>query len=163
VAGLATIGLGLAVALAGLWALAPVPVLHVANATGNQTVARLPLVPEAPLRLSYVHSIYRAPAAEEFAVGDAGLALVALHSPSLAVLEYYARREPVLTTESGYTIQVAPEQHPHLAVRASAIGQRTVAYAGHELPLHRLAADGDRVTLAVERAPRLALLWDSPP
>ena len=157
---LATAVGGLALALWGLW---PVSALEIANATTHQTIARLAVAGDAPLRLTYRHSIYRAPAAEEFAVGEEGLDLVRLASPSPAVLEYYARSEPIVASGAGYEIRLAPERHAALALLASELGQRTVAYAGHELPLHHLAADGHRVTLRVVRAPRVTLLWSSPP
>ena len=153
----------LAAGVAALWTLWPVPTLQVANDTRGRPIARLVAEEGAPLHLSYVHSIYRQPAVEEFAVRAGGLELVRLASPSVAVLEYYARPEPIVPVGEVYAIQPAPELHPRLAVLVGEVGRRTVAYAGRELPLHRLAADGDRVTLQVGPAPRLALWWSGLP
>jgi hypothetical protein len=108
------------------------------------------------LQLRYVHSIYRQPATEEFAVRRDGLYLVRLASPSTAVLEYYARPEPVAPVApagSGFEIRLArPERFPGLSVLASEVGERTVVYAGRELPLHRLAGPGHRVSLSLTAA-----------
>ena len=103
-----------------------------------------------PCSLRYMHSIYRQPATEEFAVRADGLYLVRLASPSTAVLEYYARPEPVTPAGSGFEIRLArPERFPRLSVLASEVGERTVVYAGRELPLHRLAGPGHRVSLSL--------------
>jgi hypothetical protein len=141
-----------------IWSLWPVRAVQIVNATRQQTIARLAVRDGAPLRLSYVHSIYRQPGLEEFAVRPGGLELVRLGSPSVAVLEYYARPEPILPAGELYEIRPTPERYPELAVRVGPVGRRTVAYAGRELALHELAADGDRVTLQVVQMPRVALL-----
>ena len=146
--------------LALLWWLWPERTVYVANETRGQTIARLPVLDEAPLQLRYVHSVYRQPAAEEFRVRPDGLELVRLASPSVAVLEYYARAEPIAPAGEGYEIRIAGRQlYGRLSVLAGETGRRTVAYAGRELPLQCLAADGDRISLSVIRAPRLARLW----
>ena len=140
------------------WALWPVRLVQVEDAQGLP-LARLLLADDAPLQLSYVHSIYRQPAVEEFAVRADGLELVRLASPSVAVLEYYARPEPIVPDGEAHVIRPAPERYAALAVRVGAVGQRTLRYAGQILSLHGLAADGERVTLQVVQTPRLALLW----
>ena len=162
--------LGLALLLAGAaWAIWPQPTLQVVDATTRVTLARLPLQDQAPLRLTYVHSIYRQPGVEEFAVAADGLALARLASPSEAVLEYYARPEPITPASEGYEVRIQPCRNPGacaqqaaqptLSVLVSALGRRTLSYAGRELPLYELAADGGHVTLQVGWAPRLVLLW----
>jgi Domain of unknown function (DUF1850) len=143
-----------------IWSLWPVLAVQIVNETRRQTIARLAVQDGAPLRLSYVHSIYGQPGVEEFAVRPGGLELVRLGSPSAAVLEYYARPEPILTAGRLYEIRPAPQRYPQLSVRVGPVGRRTVVYAGHKLALHELAADGDRVTLEVLPVPRLALLSD---
>jgi Domain of unknown function (DUF1850) len=125
----------------------------VADETGGRPLALLPVDGDAPLQLRYVHSVYRRPATEEFAVRPDGLYLVRLASPSAAVLEYYARPEPVTATGDGFEIRLArPERFPGLSVLASEAGERTVVYAGRELPLHRLAGPGHRVSLSLTAA-----------
>jgi len=151
----AALALGLA---AGLWLLWPVRAVEITNDSARQPIARVAADDAAPLRLTYLHSIYRQPAAEEFTVRDEGLELVRLASPSVAVLEYYARPEPIVPSGGAYEIQPAPTLYRQLSVLVGAVGRRTVAYAGRELPLYQLAADGDRVSLHVGWTPRLALL-----
>jgi hypothetical protein len=140
-----------------VWSLWPVRAVQIVNDTRQQTIARLAARDGAPLRLSYVHSIYQQPGSEEFAVQPDGLELVRLASPSVAVLEYYARPEPILLAGEAYEIRPQPQRYAQLSVRVGPVGRRTVVYAGHELALHELAADGDRVTLQVVQVPRLAL------
>ena len=146
-----------------IWSLWPVRAVQIVNDTRQQTIARLAVEDRAPLRLSYVHSIYRQPGIEEFAVRPGGLDLVRLGSPSVAVLEYYARPEPIVAAGGLYEIRPAPQRYDQLSVRVGPVGRRTVVYAGHQLALHELAADGDRVTLEVVHLPRIALLSDDLP
>jgi hypothetical protein len=91
---------------------------------------------------------------EEFAVTPAGLRLVRLASPSVAVLEYYARPEPIRPAPEGYEIRVlSGPPVPRLSLLASETGQRTVRFGGRELALASLAGEGHRVSLAVTGAP----------
>ena len=140
------------------WCAWPVTTVAIVDETTGTTLALIAAEGDATLRLSYVHSIYRQPGVEEFAVREDGLYLVRISSPSVAVLEYYARPEPIESTGSGYAIQVAPTIYQRLPVKAGPVGQRTVSYAGREIPLHERAGSGDRVTLSVARVPRL-LTW----
>ena len=162
--------LGLALLLAGVaWALWPLPSMQVVDTTTRATLARLPIQDQGPLRLTYMHSIYRRPGVEEFAVDASGLVLARLASPSEAVLEYYVRPEPVVPAPEGYEIRIQPCRElspcaqpavqPTLPVLVSALGRRTLSYAGRELPLYELAAESGHVTLQVGWAPRLVLLW----
>jgi hypothetical protein len=158
-----------AVALAIGWAAWPTAVVEVRDDATGATFARWALDEAAPLRLSYVHSIYRRPGTEEFRVGSLGLTLVRLASPSEAVLEYYARPEPIARAGDEYEVRVGAcrgvptcvgaDAARRMTVLASALGRRTLLYAGHELPLYALGASGDRVAIEVGQAPRAALLW----
>jgi hypothetical protein len=142
--------------------------LRVVDETSGETLAHLPLdLGRAPgtapgtdteggreggalLQLRYRHSVYGQPAVEEFAVTPAGLRLARLASPSVAVLEYYARPEPIRPAPEGYEIRVLSDPPlPRLGLLASETGQRTVLFGGRELPLASLAGDGHRVSLAV--------------
>jgi hypothetical protein len=158
----------------GAWLATPrsraAPALRVVDETSGETLAHLPLAPEsgpgpgpemgpgagaeleggAPLQLRYRHSVYGQPAVEEFAVTPAGLRLVRLASPSVAVLEYYARPEPIRPAPEGYEIRVlSGPPVPRLTLLASETGQRTVRFGGRELALASLAGEGHRVSLAV--------------
>ena len=148
---------------AALWLAWPVQAVRLINDTNGRDLDCVAAHSGAPLRLTYVHSIYSQPAAEEFLVGDDGLELVGLRSPSVPVLEYYARREPIRRDGAEHAIDVPHERHTSLTVLVSALGQRTVHYDGRVWTLPDLAADGDRVRLTVERAPRLCTLWPRQP
>ena len=146
-------------ALTGAWLLWPVPAVRLLNDSTGAELACAPAVHGAPLRLTYVHSIYREPASEEFVVRETGLELVRLRSASVPVLEYYARPETIRSSGGEHVIEVPAERHTALPVLVSVLGQRTVHYDGRTWALPRLAADGERVRLTVERAPRLCTLW----
>jgi hypothetical protein len=129
--------------------------LHVVDEARGESIAVLPVAGDSLLELRYVHSVYHQPAVEEFAVRPDGLRLVRLTSPSVAVLEYYARPEPVTPTDTGFEIRLATaERYPRLEVLVGEVGQRTVVYAGRELPLYRLAGEGVRVGLTVTQGER---------
>ena len=145
--------------MAAAWLVWPVPVVRLRNDTRGADLACVHARVGQPLRVTYIHSIYRAPAAEEFVIGDGRLELVRLRSTSLPVLEYYARREPIQPFGAEHVIDVPSERHSELPVLVSALGQRTVHYDGRVWALAQIAADGDRVRLTVERAPRLCALW----
>lgn len=115
----------------------------------GRELARVAVEDGATLRLSYVHSIYVQPAAEEFAVRSDGFELVGIASPSQAVLEYYARAEPIERVGDGYLIRVAGERHARLRVRASVLGRRTAHVGGRAFVLHEVAGDGAPVALEV--------------
>ena len=137
----------------------PVPTVRLVSDTRGVEIACAPAKMGAELRLTYVHSIYREPAAEEFRVRADGLALVRLRSVSVPVLEYYARPESIRSVGGDYVVDVPNERHGSLPVLVSALGQRTVHYDGRVWPLHELAADGERVRLTVEPAARMCSLW----
>jgi len=152
------------------WLLWPLPVVRLVNETRQRELACAAVREGATLHLSYVHSIYRQPATEEFRVSETGLDLVRLRSVSVPVLEYYARSEPIQLAGAGagagrvaeHVIEIQPQRHANLTVLVSELGQRTVLYDGRTWPLHRLAGDGERVRLAVERAPRICTVWPGP-
>ncbi len=163
------IALALVLVLAAAsWALWPVPTLRLEHRTTGRVLALLPVEQGAFLRLSYVHSVYDRPGVEEFVVESGGLRLVRLTSPSAAVLEYYARPEPIVRDGEGYAIHVVacargtacdpPAPLRRLSLLASIEGRRTLTYGGRELPLYQLAAPDGRIVLTVESAPRMALL-----
>jgi hypothetical protein len=142
-----------------LWGLWPMPALYVVNETRRHTIARWPVRDSASVRLHYVHSIYQQPAVEEFDIRPTGFELVRLASPSVAVLEYYARPEPITAADDGYAVRLSPQVYSRLSLLVGNTGRRTLSYGGRELPLYQAAADGDRISLVVQRTPRVALAW----
>lgn len=148
------------VVAAGLVAAAwPVPALEIVDPASGHVHVRLAVAEATPVRLAYLHSLYRAPGSEEFVVRDGRLELVRLRSPSEAVLEYYARPEPIRLAPDGYAIDVAGPAYAELPVLASATGQRTVHCCGRVVALASLAGDGARVVLRVAQRPRVVVLW----
>ena len=78
----------LAVALGALAITGGSP-LVVARAADGDVVAELRLPPSGEFALEYLHSYYRRPARETFRAAGDGFELVAVSSPSEAVLDYY--------------------------------------------------------------------------
>ena len=120
----------------------------------GQLFEAFPVVPGDSFSLSYVHSIYGAPAEERFLIDEHDrLRLVAINSASQAVLEYYGpgAGDPSIVP----SVAVLP-------VIADRIGQRTLEIAGRRLPLYRFG-DGVHLRLQVERwSPwRSRLVWAS--
>lgn len=128
----------------------PSPIaLVISHGRTGKGLARLEAPAGTPLQLTYVHSIYRQPAIEEFRLDGSGLTLIRLGSPSAAVLEYYARPEPLRPIDGGFAILPAPIHYPTLTILASERGERTVVYGPSTIPLYRLVPDGDPVRLGV--------------
>ena len=142
-----------------VWLLWPVQVVRLTNESARRQVVALPARDGDRLSFEYIHSIYRQPAAEEFRVRSSGLELVALRSASMSVLEYYARSEAARADGDQFVIAVRPERHAPLRLMASEVGQRTLIFGRRRMPLHQVAANGERLTLSVERVPRVEALW----
>jgi hypothetical protein len=145
---LATLGAG--------WLLAPTPALVLTDDRTGAVLAWLPA--DGPVTMRYVHSLVRQPAAEVFAVEPAGLRLVRLVSPSEAVLEYYARVEPIRPLGDAFVIEVVGEAARPLTALASALGRRSVESGGRAVVLHEVAPHGTPIRLTIETRPRALTL-----
>jgi hypothetical protein len=102
--------------------------------------------------LAYRHSVYREPAQERFQPAeDGGFDLVAIASPSQAVLDYY-EIDGERAREGGEWV-LRPAAPPHfetMALAGTAIGRRTLVAGGELTPLWR--ADGaTHLRIGVER------------
>ena len=144
--------------LAVVWASAPAPTLVLTDGRTGVPVARLPISGTVTMR--YVHSFIHQPAAEVFAAEPSGLRLVRLASPSEAVLEYYARPEPIRPAGEVFAIDIADEPARPLTALASAVGRRTVESGGRAIALHDLVPHGTPVRFSVEMRPRLVNLLE---
>jgi Domain of unknown function (DUF1850) len=138
----------LAVALGSL-ALAGGSPHVVARASDGDVVAELRLPPSGTFALEYLHSYYRQPARETFRATGDGFELVAISSPSEAVLDYYeldGARE-----RSGGLWTLRPERRARfdeMGLAATAVGRRTLVAGDEREPLY----GGDvHLQLAVER------------
>ena len=162
---LAAVGGFVGLALLGGGLLAPTPALLVEGVAGGRVLARLPIV-DAPVTLRYRHSLYDAPAEEEFEIVGGALALRRLRSPRLAVLDYYARPEPIRASGDQYQIDIdiddPSERRSEVRLLVSPIGQRTLAHGGRTVALHELpTTDTDgRVRVRIGSMPAIARWWE---
>ena len=140
----------LAVALGAL-AFSGGPPQVVARTTAGETVAQLTLPASRTFALEYRHSYYRRPARETFRANEDGsFALVAISSPSEAILDYYEIEGARERRGGRWTLRPArPARFDGMALAATRIGRRTLVAGGVRVPLY--AAGDVHLTLAVER------------
>lgn len=141
------------------WLLYPVRFVVARAEASGRIVAAFPASRGEGFSLTYVHSVYRQPASEDFVVDARGFSLARIASPSEAVLEYYARREPIVRTDTGYEVRPAGSQGVHvesLRVLASAEGARTLVMGMERAPLFAIGSPGRAVIISVVRLPRVA-------
>jgi Domain of unknown function (DUF1850) len=125
------------------------PAVVVADERGRE-VASVPLPASGEFALRYRHSVYRAEVTETFAAAGDGFRLVAVASPSEAVLDYYeleGRR-----TGAGGWRRLEPAATPRLdalPLVATAVGRRTLEAGGRRLPLYAEGGDPARLVLSV--------------
>jgi hypothetical protein len=105
---------------------------------GDDEVARLALPPSRTFALEYRHSYYRQPARETFrAAGDGSFSLVAVSSPSEAVLDYYEIDGARSRHDGWWTLRPArPAQFEGMALAATAVGRRTLVAGDGRAPLY---------------------------
>jgi hypothetical protein len=111
------------------------PAVVVADEQGRQ-VASVPLDASGRFALQYRHSVYRAEVTETFAAAHGGFRLVAVASPSEAVLDYY-ELEGRRRTEGGWR-RLEPAATPRLEslpLVATELGRRTLVVGGRRLAL----------------------------
>jgi len=122
----------------------------VARAADGAVVADLRLA-EPAFALEYRHSYYRVPARETFRMTDGGFELVAVSSPSEAVLDYYEIEGARSRRGGEWTLR--PARRPHfgtMALAATATGRRTLVAGGERAPLFRRDGRASHLTIAVE-------------
>jgi hypothetical protein len=128
------------------------PAVVVSDQRGRELAAvRLPA--SGRFALQYVHSVYRAEVTETFAAsGGAGFRLVAVASPSEAVLDYYELDGRRLA-EHGW-LRLEPARSPSLETLplvATEVGRRTLVVGGRRLALYELGQVPARLTLRIRR------------
>jgi Domain of unknown function (DUF1850) len=121
----------------------------VARTADGAQVAALPLGPARTFALAYRHSVYRVAAEERFRSDrDGRFTLVAIASPSEAVLDYYAIEGLRRHTGGRWVLEPArPPRFRTLALAATRIGRRTLVAGGERFPLWR--ADGRAAHLRI--------------
>jgi hypothetical protein len=121
----------------------------VARSADGGVVADLRLPPSGVFALEYRHSYYRQPARETFRATGDGFELVAISSPSQAVLDYYEIDGARERRGGRWTLRPArPAEFETMALAATAVGRRTLVAGTERVPLY----GGDvHLRLAVER------------
>jgi hypothetical protein len=122
----------------------------VARTAGDDVVAELRLPASGEFALEYRHSYYRQPARETFRATGDGFALVAISSPSEAVLDYYEIEGTRSRRGGVWTLRPArPARFEEMALAATDVGRRTLVAGDRRAPLYD---SGDvHLRLAVER------------
>jgi hypothetical protein len=122
----------------------------VARTADGDAVAELRLPASGEFALEYRHSYYRQPARETFRVSGDGFALVAISSPSEAVLDYYEIEGARSLRGGVWTLRPErPARFEQMALAASAVGRRTLVAGGDRVPLY--GGDDLHLRLGVER------------
>jgi Domain of unknown function (DUF1850) len=111
------------------------PAVVVADERGRE-VASVPLPPSGRFTLRYRHSVYRAEVTETFAVQDAGFRLVAVASPSEAVLDYYELAGRRVVDGAWRRLEpTSTARLDRLPLVATELGRRTLVVGSRRLPL----------------------------
>jgi hypothetical protein len=125
------------------------PAVVVADERGRQ-LASVRLPEGGRFALQYRHSVYQAEVTETFAATDGGFRLVAVASPSEAVLDYY-ELEGRRGRDGGWW-RLEPHATPRLdalPLLATEVGRRTLAVEDRRLPLFDLGGAPARLVLSV--------------
>ena len=124
----------------------------VAQERDGGRVAALELPRSGAFALAYRHSYYRRPALERFrAAADGSFRLVAISSPSQAVLDYYEVEGTRSRRDGWWTLRLArPARFERMALAATALGRRTLVAGGERVPLYRAGGRAAHLTIAVE-------------
>ncbi|MGN9840007.1 hypothetical protein ACTMTI_17950 [Nonomuraea sp. H19] len=110
--------------------------LGAGGGAGRLTVHGLPV--SGAFMIGYIHSIYRAPAAEVFTVEGRRFTMRAVVSVSENVLDYYALAGTRSRTRTGAWMLrlAAPATYEELSLLTTSIGRRTLLAGGRCLPLY---------------------------
>jgi hypothetical protein len=158
------VAVAVSLALAGVAGLLPQrAVVTVTGADGRPVAARVLPAP-GRFELRYRHSYYRAEAAESFVADpDGGFRLVAVGSPSQAVLDYYGLAGRT-HREGGWLRQELrqPQRFERLPLVATGLGRRTLVVGGRAVPLAPPGGEPAHLVVTVERRPWLLTLRAGP-
>lgn len=158
------VAVAVSLALAGVAGLLPQrAVVTVTDADGRPVAARVLPTP-GRFELRYRHSYYRAEAAESFVADpDGGFRLVAVGSPSQAVLDYYGLAGRT-HREGGWLRQELrqPQRFERLPLVATGLGRRTLVVGGRAVPLAPPGGEPAHLVVTVERRPWLLTLRADP-
>jgi Domain of unknown function (DUF1850) len=123
---------------------------HVVARDADGVVAELRLPASGQFALEYRHSYYRVPARETFRATGDGFELVAISSPSEAVLDYYEIEGTRERRGGVWTLRpTRPAQFGQMALAATETGRRTLVAGDDRVPLY--GGDDVHLRLEVER------------
>ena len=123
---------------------------HVVARSADGVVAELRLPASGEFALEYRHSYYRVPARETFHVTQEGFELVAISSPSEAVLDYYEIEGSRARHGGVWTLRPArPARFERMSLAATETGRRTLVAGDRRVPLY--GGDDVHLRLEVER------------
>jgi hypothetical protein len=126
------------------------PAVVVADEHGRQ-LASVPLPEAGRFALSYRHSVDPAEVTETFAVAGGGFRLVAIASPSEAVLDYYeldGRR----VADHGWRLEPAASPRlESLPLVATEVGRRTLVVGNRQVPLFTPGEGPAHLVLSIHR------------
>jgi len=126
------------------------PAVVVADERGRE-VASVPLPEAGRFALSYRHSVYRAEVTETFAVADGGFRLVAIASPSEAVLDYY-ELEGRRVADHGWRLEpAATPRLESLPLVATEVGRRTLVVGDRRVALFTPGGRPAHLVLSIHR------------
>ena len=126
------------------------PAVVVADERGRE-VANVPLPEAGRFALSYRHSVYRAEVTETFAVADGGFRLVAIASPSEAVLDYY-ELEGRRVADHGWRLEpAATPRLEALPLVATEVGRRTLVVGDRRVPLFTPGGSPAHLVLSIHQ------------
>ena len=126
------------------------PAVVVADERGRE-VASVPLPEAGRFALSYRHSVYRAEVTETFAVADGGFRLVAIASPSEAVLDYY-ELEGRRVADHGWRLEPATTPRLEaLPLVATEVGRRTLVVGDRRVPLFTPGGRPAHLVFSIQR------------
>lgn len=128
----------------------------------HRLVASRPLPTSGRFELRYRHSYYQVEAAESFlARPGGGFTLVAVRSPSQAVLDYYDLAGRTSREGQWFRLELREPQHfQQLPLIATRLGQRTLVVASEPIPLAGGDGDPAHLTIIVQRRPwALTVSW----
>jgi hypothetical protein len=127
------------------------PRVEVTDRDGG-TVAAAGLPASGTFALAYRHSYYRRPARETFRAEPGGFRLVAIASPSEAVLDYYEIEGARSRRGGWWTLRPAqPPRFSSMALAATTTGRRTLVVGARRIPLYR-AGGARHLRISVEGA-----------
>jgi hypothetical protein len=141
------------VVLAAAVALLPAPATVTVTGADGRPVAAAALPPSGRFELRYRHSYYGVETVERFQAGpEGGFRLVAVGSPSQAVLDYYGLAGRVRRDGGWLRLELdRPQRFERLPLIATGLGRRTLVVGGTATPLVAAGGQPAHLTIGVRR------------